>query len=131
MSKTPTPLCPMGHEIDLIQVAAGGWRYVCTRCATSFKVKKSTSCGWLSPIKSTKERAYEAATKRPLQKPLTLEEAVTLRGVWIEDSYCDYGDEVFPAIYQCLGHPHSSVFIADIDDGKEKAWFNNDYYGID
>lgn len=85
MSKAPAPLCPMGHEMELIQVAAGGWRYVCTRCATSFKVKKSTSCGWLSPIKSTKERAYEAATKRPMQKPMSLE-AVLEKSMHIDDN---------------------------------------------
>lgn len=80
------PKCPMGHEMELIQVAAGGWRYVCTRCATSFRAKKSTSCGWLSPIKSTKERAYDAATMRPLQKPLTRDEVVQVINapVWME-----------------------------------------------
>ena len=75
MTDKPMPKCPMGHEMALIQIAAGGWRYGCIRCATSFKARKTLSCGWLSPIKSTKERALEAAMKRPLQKPLTLEQA--------------------------------------------------------
>lgn len=70
MDQNLIPKCPIGHEMELIQVAAGGWRYGCIRCATSFKARKSTSCGWLSPIKSTKERAYKAAIMRPLQKPI-------------------------------------------------------------
>lgn len=74
-----TVLCPMGHEMELIQVAAGGYRYGCLRCATSFKARKTTSCGWLSPIKSTKERALEAATRRPIQKPLTFDEVMNSR----------------------------------------------------
>lgn len=97
MSERPIPLCPMGHEMELIQIAAGGWRYVCTRCATSFRAKKSTSCGWLSPIKSTKERAYEAATKRPMQKPLTLEEleqSVWQIPCWVEERDGDLFPEV-------------------------------------
>lgn len=85
MSKKPAPLCPMGHEMELIQVAAGGWRYVCVHCATSFKTRKSTSCGWLSPIKSTKERAYEAATCHALQKPMSLE-AVLEKSMHIDDN---------------------------------------------
>lgn len=55
------PQCPMGHDMELLQVASGGWRYGCTKCATSYKVKKRAHYGWLSPIKSTKERAYAAA----------------------------------------------------------------------
>lgn len=74
MTDKPIPRCPMGHEMALIQVAAGGWRYGCIRCATSFKARKSTSCGWLSPIKSTKELAREAAMKRPLHKPIPLDD---------------------------------------------------------
>lgn len=75
MTDKPMPKCPAGHEMALIQIAAGGWRYGCIRCATSFKARKTMSCGWLSPIKSTKERAREVAMKRPLQKPLTMEQA--------------------------------------------------------
>lgn len=68
------PKCPMGHEMELLQVASGGWRYGCTKCATSYKVQKKAHYGWLSPIRSTKELAYEAAVKRPMQKLLTMAE---------------------------------------------------------
>lgn len=92
------PKCPMGHEMALIQIAAGGWRYGCIRCATSFKARKTLSCGWLSPIKSTKERALEAAMKRPLQKPLTCDEGLAALNagnpVWIEERHKEGGWKV-------------------------------------
>lgn len=68
MTDRGSPKCPMGHEMELLQVASGGWRYGCAKCATSYKVQKKAHYGWLSPIKSTKERAYEAAVIRPMQK---------------------------------------------------------------
>lgn len=131
MSNLPTPKCPVGHTMKLFQVAAGGWRYGCTRCATSFKSRKGISCGWLSPIKSTKERAAEAAMKCTPKKLLTLEEVKERRTVWIEDTCCDYGNELFPAIFKYRGYPHSSVFIADTAEGYEDVWYDNERYGID
>lgn len=70
MTDREKPKCPMGHEMELIQTASGSWRYGCLKCATSFKAIKRPTYGWLSPMKSTKERAYEAAIARPLQKPI-------------------------------------------------------------
>lgn len=125
MSERPIPLCPMGHEMELIQVAAGGWRYVCTRCATSFKAKKSTSCGWLSPIKSTKERAHEAATKRPLQKPLTLEELTALpEVVYLE---CTFFLRIFAVLPRSISYGSSPTINLQMVDVCEK--FRIDKYG--
>ena len=62
MSETKAPKCPgCGGDMELFQIAAGGWRYGCIACATSFKSIKRQRYGWVSPIKSTKERAYSAA----------------------------------------------------------------------
>lgn len=85
MDNREAPTCQMGHKMELIQTAAGGWRYGCIKCATSYKVLKKINYGWLSPIKSTKERAYEAAVRRPLKKPLTLDKLKELDVVWLED----------------------------------------------
>lgn len=74
MTDRESPKCPMGHDMELIRTAIGSWRYGCLKCATSFKSIKRASYGWLSPIKSTREKAYEAAMARPLLKPLTEEE---------------------------------------------------------
>lgn len=85
MTDRAAPTCPMGHEMELFQVAGGGWRYGCVKCATSYKVLKKRNYGWLSPIKSTKERAYKAAVLRQPQKPLTLHEVNEQDCVWLED----------------------------------------------
>lgn len=58
-----TPKCPMGHEMELIDVATGGWRYVCKKCATSYKVNKKATAGWLSPIRARKDLAYDAVMR--------------------------------------------------------------------
>lgn len=74
---TETPKCPMGHEMELIEVATGGWRYACKKCATSYKAGKKAASGWLSPIRSRKDLAFEAAmmlAAEPENHPLTLEE---------------------------------------------------------
>lgn len=61
--ESKAPKCPgCGRAMELFQIAAGGWRYGCLACATSFKSIKRKQYGWISPIKSTKERAYAAAS---------------------------------------------------------------------
>ena len=129
MTESRTPLCPMGHKMTLIQLACGSWRYGCIRCATSFKARKGFSCGWLSPIKSTKERALEAVLKHPLQKPLTIEEVKEAKAVWIEDDGCETGDELYPALYLSKGYPSHYVFLTAYDDGDLKVWANIMHYG--
>lgn len=63
MIESKAPKCPgCGNDMELFQIAAGGWRYGCIACATSFKATKRMQYGWISPIKSTKDRAYAAAT---------------------------------------------------------------------
>ena len=93
MADKPVPKCPMGHDMELFQVAAGGWRYGCVQCATSYKAIKRRSYGWLSPIKSTKERAYEAAIRRPPKKPITCDEGLAALNagnpIWIEERHGD------------------------------------------
>ncbi len=72
-----TPKCPMGHEMELIEVATGGWRYACKKCAMSYKTGKKAASGWLSPIRSRKDLAFKAAmmlATEPEMRPLTLEE---------------------------------------------------------
>ena len=75
----------MGHQMELFQVASGSWRYGCIECATSYKAMKRRRYGWISPMKSTKARAKEAAMKRELQRPLTIAGAVNIEApVWFE-----------------------------------------------
>lgn len=88
-----TPKCPMGHEMELIDVATGGWRYACKKCATSYKADKKAASGWLSPIRSRKDLAYDAAmmlAAEPENHPLTLEEAQEKSkngdAVWLEET---------------------------------------------
>lgn len=76
------PVCPMGHEMELYQVSSGSWRYGCRVCATSYKQDKRQAYGWISPMKSTKERARQAAIKRPARAPLTAEEIASTAYVW-------------------------------------------------
>ena len=67
------PKCPgCGGYMEELHLAAGSWRYACLHCAT---VKNSSRTrGWVSPIRSTKERAKEVACRMKMQMPLTLEE---------------------------------------------------------
>lgn len=70
----------MGHQMELFQVASGSWRYGCLECATSYKAIKRRQYGWISPMKSTKARAKEAAMKiyeqMTIRKLLTKEEII-------------------------------------------------------
>ena len=100
MQNNESVLCPMGHEMELFQVASGGWRYGCVACATSYKVLRGKRHGWISPIRSTKKLAYEAAVKRPLQKPLTLAEAKAMnmerKPLYVESNFVDRWHSVQP-----------------------------------
>lgn len=96
MTDRESPKCPMGHDMELIRTAIGGWRYGCLKCATSFKAIKRASYGWLSPIKSTREKAYEAAMARPLLKPLTKAELPEMvRDIVYVETIC-YGINPWP-----------------------------------
>ena len=70
-------------------------------------------------------------TVKQMQRPLTLEEVHELKAVWIEDPFEDYDMPLYPAIYWGKGNFTYSVFIANIDDGEEKAWCDNETYGYD
>lgn len=88
------PRCPgCGGYMEELHLAAGSWRYACPYCATT--KNNSRTRGWASPIRSTKERAKEAAFLRKMQKPLTLNAARDTGIVWIENRYVS---EVVPAV---------------------------------
>lgn len=81
------PLCPRcGVEMELVRLCDGSWRYGCAKCATKRKGAPSKTRGWLSPVRSTKELAKEAAMRVSLQAPLTFDELKNMHGmpVWIE-----------------------------------------------
>ncbi len=81
------PLCPRcGVEMEPVRLCDGSWRYGCAKCATKRKGAPSKTRGWLSPVRSTKELAKEAAMRVSLQAPLTLDELKNMHGmpVWIE-----------------------------------------------
>lgn len=98
------PRCPgCGGLMEELHLAAGSWRYACPFCAT---IKNSSRTrGWASPIRSTKERAKEAACLRKMQKPLTIKEAKLAGSLWIEHRYIK---ELFPAV--SLVDPKSDDF---------------------
>lgn len=83
----------------------------------------------------TAEEALEAAKAAALRrytpplKPMTLEEVKEVKAVWIEDPEQEYESKLYPAIYWGVGNGSYSVFVADIDDGEERAWYRNEEYG--
>lgn len=89
-------------------------------------------CGASSPIKHTKEDAVAAAMRRPLQKPLTLEEAMDGKepGVCVEHKvpHCIYyafvSDSEFEDMCNIESIGRSTPCIARIADyGKEwRCW---------
>lgn len=91
------PMCPMGHQMELFQVASGSWRYGCLECATSYKAIKRRQYGWISPMKSTKERAKEAAMRRLFRKPIKREIIFLMHYVlpcWLEEKGKNAADPV-------------------------------------
>lgn len=64
--KLPAPKCPAGHDMILIALAGGSYRYGCLECATHGKTfGQSVTGGWLAPKRASREGAYKAAMKRP------------------------------------------------------------------
>lgn len=65
-----------------------------------------------------------------MKKPMTLEEALQAKAVWIEDDGCETGVELYPVLYYAKGYPKKSVFITAMDNEDNQAWLNNEEYGI-
>lgn len=73
MDKVFCPYC--GSEMELEHLGSDdceAFLYACHKCGAS------------SPMKSSNDEALQAALARPLQKPLTLEEAKKELALWIE-----------------------------------------------
>lgn len=101
------PICPRcGVEMEPVRLCDGSWRYGCSKCATKRKGAPSRSRGWLSPVRSTKELAKEAATRVELQAPLTLDELRNMHGmpVWVEEI------EKWAIVEVCTRY-HQGVFV--------------------
>lgn len=101
------PLCPRcSVEMEPVRLCDGSWRYGCSKCATKRKGAPAKTRGWLSPVRSTKELAKEAAMRVSLQAPLTLDELKTMHGmpVWVEDI------EKWAIVEVCTRH-HQGVFV--------------------
>lgn len=97
MNKVLCPYCGREMELEtdsLFDVGSCGeddfYYYECPDCAAH------------SPCAGTNEQAYANAMRRPLQRPLTLEEAKEQVSVWIEYSEkVKFVKRAEPALYVC------------------------------
>ena len=95
MDKVPCPWC--GSEMAESGYGVSKW-FRCTRCRSE------------SPHEIGIEEAYAAALRRPLQKPLTLEEACDDENLCV---FLEIKDE--PDIYVSILHPDFSFDSCGID----------------
>lgn len=113
------PLCPRcGVEMEPVRLCDGSWRYGCSKCATKRKGAPSRTRGWLSPVRSTKELAKEAAMRVSLQAPLTLDELHAMHGmpVWIE------GAEKWAIVEVCTTYKKKIYVRGILDENVTFCW---------
>lgn len=114
MDKVLCPWC--GSEMEYIDVLVIGsnerseYYYECPECEAR------------SPLANSEEEALNAAIRRPLQKPLTLEEAVREKAVWVEfsDGLEEYekDDGIAAVIFESYCHVDNQCVLVgdDLED---------------
>lgn len=128
----------MGHEMELIEVATGGWRYACKKCATSYKADKKAASGWLSPIRSRKDLAFEATmmlAAEPENHPLTLEEVIEIGKdadsiVYIEDrklELCGWNQPCTIIFDGANGEPRREIHFYEPGNDLPEFWPEAEY----
>lgn len=79
----------------------------------------STWCGAVSPNESSKEQAYASAIRRPLQKPLTLEELLEHPDIIVCESKIDGALQCGVCVGEYYEMQDGSVFPVSQDDIEE------------
>lgn len=101
MNEKEPPQCPMGHKMRLYREGKK-YHYECLECSIGYY----PIVGWSSPIRPTPEEAYDAAMRRPMQKPLTLEELESGKynqyTLWIEQRFNKEMPPIYPVMFQSV-----------------------------